>query len=440
MQYIPEVIEYVQTIIDRGYAYAANGSVYFDTVAFGNAKNHVYGKLVPSNVGNTGLLAEGEGHAAHTSDKRNSCDFALWKKSKPGEPKWDSPWGEGRPGWHIECSAMSGSSLKEFASGTIDIHSGGWDLRFPHHENEIAQSEAYFDFRQWVNYFVHSGHLDIAGRKMSKSLKNFITIRDALKEYTARQMRVFYLMHRYNARMDYSPEGMTHAADLDRQYNEFFLNMKALVRASPPLCQLQLQLQPHLFVHLPALQLRATPLTNSQRWDAKEIALMGKLTAARQAVREALCDDFDTPRAMNTLQELMKATNVYVREGGPVRLIIQSVSNYVTKIFNVFGLINPLPSIGYPVDAAGAGAVRCCGRPRAASVRFDVMVWVCDPGLGRDGGPVHHCVRQVPGAGYAVSLSACVCACARCSSMLLALRSPLRGPLWRRILAAVHVR
>ena len=231
MQYIPEVIEYVQTIIDRGYAYAANGSVYFDTVAFGNAKNHVYGKLVPSNVGNTGLLAEGEGHAAHTSDKRNSCDFALWKKSKPGEPKWDSPWGEGRPGWHIECSAMSGSSLKEFASGTIDIHSGGWDLRFPHHENEIAQSEAYFDFRQWVNYFVHSGHLDIAGRKMSKSLKNFITIRDALKEYTARQMRVFYLMHRYNARMDYSPEGMTHAADLDRQYNEFFLNMKALVRA-----------------------------------------------------------------------------------------------------------------------------------------------------------------------------------------------------------------
>jgi len=168
---------------------------------------------------------------------------------------------------------------------------------------------------------------------------------------------------------------------------------------------------------------------------------MGKLTAARQAVREALCDDFDTPRAMNTLQELMKATNVYVREGGPVRLIIQSVSNYVTKIFNVFGLINPLPSIGYPVDAAGAGAVRCVlAGPRVASVRFDVMVWVRYPGLGRDGGPVHHCVRQVPGARYGVSLSACVCAGARCSCMLLVMRSPLRGPVWRRILAAVHVR
>ncbi len=120
------------------------------------------------------LVAEGEGALADLqAQKRSAQDFALWKKSKEGEPSWQSPWGTGRPGWHIECSAMASDVLGE----TIDIHSGGEDLRFPHHDNELAQSEAYFDRGQWINYFLHSGHLHIEGKKMSKSLKNFITIR-----------------------------------------------------------------------------------------------------------------------------------------------------------------------------------------------------------------------------------------------------------------------
>ena len=118
-----------------------------------------------------------------SEEKNNVYDFALWKKSKEGEPKWDSPWGLGRPGWHIECSAMASTFFNE---STIDIHSGGIDLRFPHHDNEIAQSEAYYDSNEWIKYFLHSGHLHIEGKKMSKSLKNFITIKEILKRYTSR--------------------------------------------------------------------------------------------------------------------------------------------------------------------------------------------------------------------------------------------------------------
>lgn len=332
-EYIDDIIEFVETIVQRGYGYESNGSVYFDTEAFRAAKNHTYGKLVPENVGNEGLLAEGEGHAAgFSSEKKNACDFALWKKSKEGEPTWESPWGLGRPGWHIECSAMSSSTLKKFGGGAIDIHSGGWDLRFPHHENEIAQSEAYFDFGQWVNYFVHSGHLHIEGRKMSKSLKNFITIREALEKTTARQARVFYLTRKYNAPMNYSEAGISGAADLDKQFAEFFLNMKAL--------------------------LRGTPVTNPQRWDDKEKAFAQQIADAKVAVHAALSDDFDTPKAMVVLQNLMKATNIYVDQGAPVGLLVRSVSDYITKMFRIFGLINPVPSIGYQAEGDASGANR----------------------------------------------------------------------------------
>lgn len=172
-EYIPEIINCIEQIMANGYGYERNGSVYFDTVAF--QKNHFYAKLCPTAVNNTKLLEEGEGALSlgeRVQEKKCLADFALWKKSKPGEPAWNSPWGKGRPGWHIECSAMAGS----VAPGVLDIHSGGIDLAFPHHDNELAQSEAQYDCRQWVNYFIHMGHLHIDGQKMSKSLKNFITI------------------------------------------------------------------------------------------------------------------------------------------------------------------------------------------------------------------------------------------------------------------------
>ena len=147
---------------------------------------------MPEAVGNAAALAEGEGSLAKTeaSEKKSDSDFALWKASKPGEPSWDSPWGKGRPGWHIECSAMASGLMALKTDGlrspdliildimgeSMDIHSGGVDLKFPHHDNEIAQSEAYYKSDNWVRYFLNTGHLAIAGCKMSKSLKNFISI------------------------------------------------------------------------------------------------------------------------------------------------------------------------------------------------------------------------------------------------------------------------
>ena len=173
-EYIPEIVQFVERIVGNGMAYSSNGSVYFDTRSFTD-QGHTYGKLKPWAVGSALLAAEGESNF-ETSEKRTATDFALWKASKPGEPAWDSPWGKGRPGWHIECSAMASSII----GSKMDIHSGGEDLRFPHHDNELAQSEAYYHHEgccQWVNYFLHSGHLEIEGLKMSKSLKNFITIK-----------------------------------------------------------------------------------------------------------------------------------------------------------------------------------------------------------------------------------------------------------------------
>lgn len=137
-------------------------------------------------------VLEGEGALTVAADKKCPLDFALWKKVKPGEPSWESPWGAGRPGWHIECSAMASDIL----GFPLDLHSGGIDLRFPHHDNELAQTEAFYDQPQWVNYFLHSGHLHIKGLKMSKSLKNFITIKKILEKYPARVVRLLVLLHK----------------------------------------------------------------------------------------------------------------------------------------------------------------------------------------------------------------------------------------------------
>lgn len=149
------------------------------------------------------------------SEKRSVTDFALWKSSKAGEPWWDSPWGKGRPGWHIECSVMASVICGE----SLDIHTGGVDLKFPHHDNELAQAEAYFDNSYWVRYFLHSGHLTIAGCKMSKSLKNFVTIQDALKKHSNRQLRLAFLLHSWKDTLDYSDNTMNMAVQYEKFLN-----------------------------------------------------------------------------------------------------------------------------------------------------------------------------------------------------------------------------
>lgn len=223
-EYVPKIVSYIEQIISNGLAYESNGSVYFDVSKFDSQEHHYYAKLVPEAYGDTKSLQEGEGDLCisedRLSEKRSPNDFALWKLSKPGEPWWQSPWGHGRPGWHIECSAMA----SDICGQHLDIHTGGVDLKFPHHDNELAQSEAHFDSAEWVKYFLHTGHLTIAGCKMSKSLKNFITIQEALKKQSACELRLMFLLHSWKDTLDYSDNTM----DMAVQYKKF-MNVSAII-------------------------------------------------------------------------------------------------------------------------------------------------------------------------------------------------------------------
>jgi cysteinyl-tRNA synthetase len=353
-EYVPEIISYIETLIAKGVAYESNGSVYFSVADFEKA-GHKYGKLVPEQIGNAILLAEGEGALTNANEKRATQDFVLWKKTKDHtndgivEPSWTSPWGQGRPGWHIECSVMSNSALQKFGGGCVDIHAGGVDLKFPHHENEIAQSEGFSGSHQWVNYWLHTGHLNIKGLKMSKSLKNFITIREALELHTARQIRFCFLLHKYNSPMDYGDSTMTQAVSIEKIFAEFFHNTKALLRRLG--------------------EVSATV----QYVGAAEEALMMKLEEAKAQVRAALLDDFDTPRAVYTLTELIRDCNKYVESGtatpisgstelaplpenGLSSVVLSSVARYITSILGTFGLVPSGSDIGFPLSAQGDSA------------------------------------------------------------------------------------
>uniref|UniRef100_A0A8C2EJJ7 Cysteine--tRNA ligase, cytoplasmic n=1 Tax=Cyprinus carpio TaxID=7962 RepID=A0A8C2EJJ7_CYPCA len=336
-EYVPEIVAFVKRIVDNGYGYESNGSVYFDTAKFDSCPAHSYAKLVPEAVGDQKALQEGEGDlsisADRLSEKRSQNDFALWKASKPGEPSWDSPWGKGRPGWHIECSAMAGSILGE----SMDIHGGGFDLRFPHHDNELAQSEAYFENDYWVRYFLHTGHLTIAGCKMSKSLKNFITIKDALAKHTARQLRLAFLMHSWKDTLDYSNNTMESAIQYERFINEFFLNVKDVLR-SP------------------------TDITGQfEKWEAEEIELNKSFYEKKTSVHEALCDNIDTRSALEEMRALVGQSNTYMaaRRSAklpPNRMLLQGIALYLTNMLKTFGALEGAEPIGFPVGGSGQNA------------------------------------------------------------------------------------
>ncbi len=187
-----EIINLIKNLVDQGFAYNINGNVFYDVNKFKG-----YGKLSGKNIDDL----ESGARIEINEEKKNPLDFSLWKKAKEGEPYWESPWGNGRPGWHIECSAMSCKHLGE----TFDIHAGGNDLIFPHHENEIAQSEASTG-KKFVNYWIHFGFLNINDEKMSKSLGNFFTARDILKKYSAEALRMFFAQAHYGGPLNFSEE------------------------------------------------------------------------------------------------------------------------------------------------------------------------------------------------------------------------------------------
>lgn len=196
--HIEDIVKFISSLMERSYAYESGGSVYFEVDKF-----PYYGALSGATK-----EEEWEQELEFLMEKKRPYDFALWKKAKPKEPYWDSPWGPGRPGWHIECSVMSSKYLGE----QFDIHGGGRDLIFPHHENEVAQSECAFGKRPWVKYWIHIGYLTVGGEKMSKSLGNIIIAKDVLEKYDADVIRLYMLSTHYRSPLDFTYEGLDQAS------------------------------------------------------------------------------------------------------------------------------------------------------------------------------------------------------------------------------------
>ena len=265
-EYIDEIIKFVSGLIEKGYAYEVNGDVYFRTKKFAG-----YGQLIGQN------LEDLQAGARINVDERKEdpMDFAIWKAQKPGEPAWECPWGLGRPGWHIECSCMA----KNLLGDTIDIHAGGMDLAFPHHENEIAQSEA-LTGRKFANYWMHAAFLNVNNQKMSKSLNNFLTARDALKEYDADVIRFLMLSGHYRIQLNFSNELLESAkASIERLYNAIG-NLENLISE-----------------------------VKVEKMNDEEVKYLESLDAYRQRYIEKMDDDFNTADAISVLFDLIRDIN-----------------------------------------------------------------------------------------------------------------------------------
>lgn len=297
---VHHIVAFIQKIISNGHAYATKeGDVYFDLQSIGSRYGHFVGAVsVQGEVGD--------------SEKRDPRDFALWKRSRPKEPFWDSPWGPGRPGWHIECSTIASGMF----GSQLDIHSGGIDLAFPHHENEIAQSEAFHQCDQWANYFLHSGHLHLKGsaEKMSKSLKNYITIKDFLQSYSADEFRMFCLLVKYRSAIDYSDNSMSEARISLETITTFVHNAEAYMKG----------------------QLHCLPAQEELLWE--------RLAETKSAVVKSLADDFDTPQALSAVMNLVYHGNCQLQpvstSDGAARspAVFGAMVAFIRDVLDVFGI------------------------------------------------------------------------------------------------------
>lgn len=301
-----EIIDFVQTLIDKGYAYESDGDVYYNTRMFKD-----YGKLSKQNIEDLELGARIE----VGEKKKDPLDFALWKAQKEGEGlAWESPWGMGRPGWHIECSVMSTKYLGE----TIDIHAGGQDLTFPHHENEIAQTEAATG-KPFANYWMHNGYITIDNEKMSKSKGNFFTVRDILQEYEGEVMRFFLLSGHYRSPINFSRELMDQAKNGLARMRNARSNLKHLIN------------------------------TGSGSMTADEGEKFKALEAYRDKFIAAMDDDLNTADAISAVFELIKDINTYVKDGASAEFA-EKCLNLLTELTDVLGLLQDKEEVGGEVD------------------------------------------------------------------------------------------
>lgn len=311
-EYVDEIIALVEKLIACGAAYPADGDVYFAVEKFGE-----YLKLSKRN------LEEMQAGARVDIDERkhHPMDFALWKAAKPGEPFWPSPWGNGRPGWHIECSAMSMKLLGE----TFDIHGGGKDLVFPHHENEIAQSEA-ASGKPFVNYWMHNGFVNINSEKMSKSLGNFFTIREILERYDSEVLRFFLLSAHYRSPIDFSDQNL---ADAEAGLNRIYSALAAM--------------EDILSKHSASAPSDSSPLANEAVAELSE-----KVSKLQIRFCEAMDDDFNTALAIAHIFDLVRAMNRVLAdkesESAAVLQLFRQAKTEISTISTVLGVLDSVPS------------------------------------------------------------------------------------------------
>lgn len=293
MENMDNIIDFIDQLIKKGFAYESEGDVYFRTRNFED-----YGKLSHQSIDDLQVGARIE----VGEKKQDDMDFALWKAAKEGEIFWESPWGIGRPGWHIECSAMA----KKYLGDTIDIHAGGQDLTFPHHENEIAQSEA-LSGKTFARYWMHNGYINIDNEKMSKSLGNFVLVHDIIKKHNPQVLRFFMLSVHYRNPINYSEELLESTKAAFDRLTTSYQNIQHRRESS-------------------------TDLTNNnQEW-------LEKIAALHDEFLKAMDDDFNTAKAISVLFDLSKLANYYLLEKNTAVEVINKFTTQFDELFNVLGM------------------------------------------------------------------------------------------------------
>lgn len=294
---IPEIIKFIQGVIDKGYAYEKDGDVYYRARKFKD-----YGQLSGQSIDDLEVGASEHVSADEVNKKEDPMDFALWKAAKPGEINWDSPWGKGRPGWHIECSVMS----TKYLGKTIDIHGGGQDLEFPHHENEIAQSEAETG-QKFVRYWMHNGFVTIGkdNEKMSKSLHNFITVHDIIKQVDPQVLRFFMATTQYRRPIQYSEDNLIDAKN----------NLEHIQTAFDNLTYRQKDAQ-----------------------DGADPVITQKLADFKQSFTEAMDDDINVQNGITVVYELVKFANVYAQQEEVKADVLTEMKNLIAELVSIFGV------------------------------------------------------------------------------------------------------